>query len=92
MTFQRKGDNVVVIERLGARGKSRFYVAVLPDGPLVVLEDASALIWLRLAETSNEDELVAAVAEDYGLTSADVAEGVRAALVSFALKGLTQPS
>ncbi|MBW8172852.1 PqqD family protein [Ornithinimicrobium sp. Arc0846-15] len=92
MTFQHKGDNVVAIERLGARGESRFYVAVLPDGPLVVLEEASALIWLRLAETSSEDELIAAVAEDFGLTSADVAEGVQAALESFAQTGLTQPS
>ncbi|UJH69874.1 PqqD family protein [Ornithinimicrobium sp. INDO-MA30-4] len=90
MSFVHKGDNVVEIERQGARGELLFYVAVLPDGPLVVLEDASAMIWLRLSEAPSEDDLVAAIAEDFELAPEDVAEGVHAALASFSEIGLIQ--
>lgn len=66
------GVGVVVADQ---EESPRVYLAHLPDGPLVVLEGASAVIW-RVATTCAADDLVLGVAGATGAPADDIAGDV----------------
>ncbi len=54
------------------------YVAPLPDGPPLVLEGSSALVWAAVVEGGRVDDLVDRVAQAAGESAEAVAPGVAA--------------
>jgi hypothetical protein len=54
------------------------FVAALPDGPPLVLEGSSVLVWAAVVEGGTVDEVVARVAVAAGESAGAVAPGVTA--------------
>ena len=85
----------VAAEPLGEDDVARWYVARLPDGPLVVLEDTAALIWAEAAD-GPEDALALRVAARLAQgpavaeVAADIATDVDAFVTGLVGQGLLE--
>ncbi len=64
-------EHVGIVETVAAT-----FVAALPDGPLLVLDERADLIWRTAPQTSTSAQLAAEVAAAYGLDVAVVAADV----------------
>lgn len=63
------------------------FVAPLPDGPITVLQGASAEIW-RLAGGQSRARLTALLAEDFGVDAAEIAPEVNIFLDALVARAL----
>jgi hypothetical protein len=78
------GVAVVVTE---VAGRPVTYLARLPDGPIMVLEDTSALIWGQAVDCE-EGDVVAVVAAAAGAQVADIRDDVERFLADLVRNGL----
>jgi len=63
----RIGPDIAVVERDGVA-----YLAVLPDGPILVLDPVATVVW-DVARAAPAERLAAGVAEAFGMPVAAVA-------------------
>lgn len=69
-TYYRRSETVAVVE-----DGEQAYVAIVPEGPIVVLDGTARQIW-ELAQGSPPDRLPRLVAERFGVTEHEVTDGV----------------
>lgn len=69
-SYYRRSESVAVVEAGG-----QAYVAIVPEGPIVVLDGTARQIW-ELAPGSPPDRLPRLVAERFGVTEQEVNDGV----------------
>ncbi len=67
--------------------ETEVYAAPLPDGPIVILRDAAALIWREIAG-DGLDAIVERVADVDGRAPDEIRDDVRAFLTGLAAQGL----
>ncbi len=67
------------------------YVAPLPDGPILVLRDVSALAWRGVC-AADVDEMVRRVAQATGEAVADIDADLRAFVDELRARGLLVPA
>ncbi len=67
--------------------ETEVYVAALPDGPIIVLRDAAALIWREIVGDSL-DAIVERVADAEGRAPDEIREDVVTFLTELAAQGL----
>ncbi|MEV7618635.1 PqqD family protein [Microbacterium sp. NPDC089321] len=66
---------------------AELYVARLPDGPIIALDEVSALIW-RSAGTGSRADVIATVAEATGEKPDAIAQYIHAFLDDLVARGL----
>ena len=89
--YRRPQDVAVVDDEPRDGGRGAVYVALLPDGPPVVLDGTAALIW-REAVADDAGPVVTRVAARAGVPEDEVRADVEAFLADLVLRGLLEPS
>ncbi|MBP6994914.1 MAG: PqqD family protein [Phycicoccus sp.] len=64
------------------------YVAVVPEGPIRVLEGAGAIIWEAIGDHRRVSEVIAEAADQAGLAAGQIGDEVRAFLTDLSDLGL----
>lgn len=64
------------------------YVAVIPEGPVRVLEGAGAIIWEAIGDHRRVSEIIAEAAAQAGLSAGQIGDEVRAFLTNLSDLGL----
>lgn len=86
MSGYRPAPSVAVVE-----DDDVIYTAVLPDGPIVVLDGVAAAIWVEAREGSTES-LVDRVAAMTDASAADIRDDVEAFVADLVRRGLLVPA
>lgn len=66
------------------------YVAVLPDGPPLVLRGSAATVWAAASQGGSSEAIVARVAKQVGVAEADVEADVLGFLHDLVARGVLQ--
>lgn len=84
----RRGEAVAEVRgSMDELGQGRTYLALLPDGPMVVLDGPGSVIW-QAAQNCPIDQVTARVAERLDLVPEDIAEAISAFVDGLVDQGL----